>query len=130
VGNYNLFDGPEDLNVLLDKPDGTLRILLTQPGREIGHYSSKMAAPNVGCISFMAAELIQGIRMNSHLSKIWITLFESAEDDLYDGDFSEDDSERPRIRVNYKLSTSTSESQLKKPTASSKTIRQTKQTRQ
>jgi hypothetical protein len=44
-------------------------------------------------------------------------LFESDNDDLYDGDFGEDDDERPRILINYKLSSvQGSVSGLKKPT--------------
>jgi len=31
----------------------------------------------------------------------WITLFDDAEDDEYDGDFGEDDEELPMIRVQF-----------------------------
>ena len=37
--------------------------------------------------------------------EMWITLFESPEDDLYDGDFSENDPELPQIRVWFKKAT-------------------------
>jgi hypothetical protein len=53
----------------------------------------------------------------NHDSKIWITLFESENDDLYDGDFAEDDEEKPRILISYRLSSVTGHSSgLKKPT--------------
>ncbi len=55
-------------------------------------------------------------------------MFESDNDDLYDGDFGEDDDEKPRILINYKLtSISGSVSGLKKPTT--KQVRQTKESR-
>lgn len=130
LGSYNLWDGAQNVNVTLDRPEGILRVILTQHG---GSSSSKDIGTSLGCISFQTSELIQGIRQNTQFqaSKIWITLFESADDDLYDGDFGEDDLERPRILLNYKLSTTSSDaSGLKKPTTVTKQIRQTKQNRQ
>ena len=38
--------------------------------------------------------------------KIWITLFDYIEDDEYDGDLGEDDEEKPRVQVEYKLTNS------------------------
>ena len=34
----------------------------------------------------------------NNVTKKWITLFEDANDDLYDGDFTEDDPENPMIK--------------------------------
>jgi hypothetical protein len=53
-------------------------------------------------------------------------LFDFVEDDEYDGDLGEDDEERPRILVNYKLTNSTQtvthpKSGLQKPTVTRKT---------
>lgn len=35
--------------------------------------------------------------------KQWITLFESVEDDTYDGSLGEDDEEAPRVQVSFKV---------------------------
>ena len=42
-------------------------------------------------------------------SSVWVTLFDYVQDDLYDGDFTENDMEQPRIQMQFKL---TSEQKL------------------
>lgn len=56
----------------------------------------------VGCISFNM-EYFRGIYPNQYGQNFlqWITLFDDAEDDDFDGDLGEDDEELPMIRVNF-----------------------------
>lgn len=50
--------------------------------------------------------------------KIWITLFDYSDDDLYDGDFSYDDTEIPRILIEYKETIQKEEQTTHRVTAS------------
>jgi len=42
-------------------------------------------------------------RLKAQLRKHWVTLFDDPDDDLYDGDYMEDDSDVPRILISYQL---------------------------
>ena len=54
----------------------------------------------VGCISFAA----ETFAAKAHKTSVhWITLFDSFEDDEYDGELSEDDDETPRALFNFKV---------------------------
>lgn len=58
----------------------------------------------MGSISFPSYVFLQS-NLNVK-QKIWITLFDYIEDDEYDGDLGEDDEEKPRVQVEYKLTNS------------------------
>ena len=60
-----------------------------------------MANPHLGSISFPSYLFLQSPLKQA--KKYWITLFDYIEDDVYDGDLTENDEERPRILIQYKL---------------------------
>jgi hypothetical protein len=49
-----------------------------------------------GSVSFKFADLKEAKK-----GKVWVTIFDSLNDDIYDGDFLEDDDETPRILVEF-----------------------------
>ena len=63
----------------------------------------------VGCISF-STELF--LAYNGQVVAKWITLFDSPDDDEYDGDFTEDDEEAPRALFHLVIDTAENIKQL------------------
>lgn len=54
----------------------------------------------LGSITFSLKKLSQGVG-NTYLH--WVTLFDSLEDDIFDGQLGEDDYEQPRILLEYSV---------------------------
>ena len=50
----------------------------------------------LGSVSFKFGDLKEAKQ-----AKVWVTVFDSLNDDLYDGDFTEDDDETPRILIEF-----------------------------
>ncbi len=53
---------------------------------------------SLGSLSMRLDEIY---RLKPQIRKHWVTLFEDPEDDIYDGDYMEDDADVPRILVSY-----------------------------
>ena len=64
----------------------------------------------VGCISF-SAELF--LSLKGSVVEHWITLFDTDDDDEYDGDLTEDDDESPRILLSFAVDTAANLRSLK-----------------
>ena len=56
---------------------------------------------NLGSVSFNLNEIIELER--GHGKRHWITLFDDEEDNIYDGDYEEDDVDFPRVLLSYKI---------------------------
>jgi hypothetical protein len=54
---------------------------------------------NIGSITIPIA-LFLSVKPNKKITK-WVTLFDTINDDMYDGDFTEDDNEQPMIQVEF-----------------------------
>ncbi len=91
------------LRIELDKPEAAIQIVGSQSGRqswsdEAGAY---VANSHLGSISFPSYLFLQSPLKQA--KKYWITLFDYIEDDVYDGDLTENDEETPRVLIQYKL---------------------------
>lgn len=64
----------------------------------LGDDERKLGSLTIPMETLLGFAGVQGIQ------KKWITIFDSLNDDVYDGDFAEDDDENPRILVEFKVS--------------------------
>ena len=53
----------------------------------------------IGSISFLSSTF--HTNADKRTKECWVTLFDHQDDDLYDGDFAENDSELPRIKISF-----------------------------
>ena len=72
---------------------------------------------NQGSISFDKSILFEAVKKKKQV--YWITLFDQLDDDLYDGDFTENDLESPKIELWFKWKKEDSKHSKNKPSASS-----------
>lgn len=56
---------------------------------------------SLGSLSMAVDEVY---KLKKYASKHWVTLFEDPDDDVYDGNYIEDDSEVPRLLISYEIS--------------------------
>ena len=75
-------------------------------------FSIKIHKLLQGSISFEKGLLFEAAKKKKQ--QFWITLFDQLDDDLYDGDFTEDDPEMPKIQFWFKKSAPQTSKQSKK----------------
>ncbi len=79
---------------------GTVSLALTEDSRA-AQIAVSGPAGFLGSVSLSLSELATCCAKEQH--KHWMTLFENKKDDVYDGNYAEDDTELPRILVSYRL---------------------------
>jgi chromosome segregation ATPase len=101
-----------DHRLVLDLADtkGVLRVLVK------GLVGDQL----IGSISFLASTFHTNAVKKT--KECWVTLFDHQDDDLYDGDFAENDSELPRIKISFTRGTTAT---IKKAGATKKKIQKT-----
>lgn len=106
IDHINMGEANQAVRLEITKPEALVQLRITQPGRE-AHTEDAQGnrtfgpCPGVGSVSFPAYLFLQAPLKQAQ--KLWITLFDFVEDDEYDGDLSENDDERPRILLQFKL---------------------------
>ena len=65
----------------------------------VSKLNKRLKLPHIGSISIESGLFLD--TYSTEAKQIWITLFDHLDDDLYDGDFSYDDTEAPRILLEY-----------------------------
>lgn len=80
-----------DHRLVLDLSDATAIIRVT--------VKALSDDTQLGSVSFEPSNFINNADKST--KEVWVTLFDHIDDDLYDGNFSEDDPDLPRIRVSF-----------------------------
>jgi chromosome segregation ATPase len=122
IGCYISADGQDVDCIIVDDTDHRL-VLDLGNAKSVLRVTVKglVDAQKLGSVSFLASTFHEHAKKST--KDLWITLFDMEDDDLYDGNLTEDDPEMPRIKISFtRGSTPTSR---KKGATKSKTLKVT-----
>ncbi|CAI2384031.1 unnamed protein product [Moneuplotes crassus] len=98
VGCYISLDGQEIDCIQFGDTDHRLVLGLEKSGAILrATVKSLVNEATLGSISFASESFYKNATKST--KEIWVTLFDHEDDDLYDGNFKQDDTEKPRILV-------------------------------
>ena len=85
---------------ILADPNAVIRVV----AKESSMTDAQGEIAHVGCISFNV-EYFRTLPVEKYGKNLqqWITLFDDAEDDEFDGELGDDDEEMPMMRVNFEV---------------------------